>query len=57
MYQEFWKRWHQEYLTSLQKRQKWSNIALDNIVLVKDSNLPPAAWLLTRVVETHPGPD
>jgi len=57
MYQEFWKRWHQEYLTSLQKRQKWSNIALDNIVLVKDSNLPPAAWLLARVVETHPGPD
>ncbi|XP_070855415.1 uncharacterized protein [Drosophila suzukii] len=61
MYQGFWKRWHQEYLTSLQQRQKWSNkernIAVDNVVLVKDSNLPPAAWILARVVEAHPGPD
>ncbi|XP_070854152.1 uncharacterized protein [Drosophila suzukii] len=61
MYQGFWERWHQEYLTSLQQRQKWSNkernIAVDNIVLVKDSNLPPAAWILARVVEAHPGPD
>jgi len=61
MYQGFWKRWHQEYLTSLQQRQKWNNkernIAVDNVVLVKDSNLPPAAWILGRVVEVHPGPD
>jgi len=61
MYQGFWKRWHQEYLTSLQQRGKWSNkernIAVDNIVLVNDSNLPPAVWILARIVETHPGPD
>jgi len=61
MYQGFWKRWHQEHLTSLQQRQKWSNkernIAVDNVVLVKDSNLPPAAWIPARVVEAHPGPD
>jgi len=54
-------RWHQEYLTSLQQRQKWSNkernIAVDNVVLDKDSNLLPAAWILARVVEAHPGPD
>jgi len=61
MYQGFWNRWHQEYLTSLQQRRKWTNkehnIALDNVVLVKDSNLPPAAWILARVVKAHPGPD
>ncbi|XP_070854727.1 uncharacterized protein [Drosophila suzukii] len=53
--------WHQEILTSLQQRRKWSNkernIAVDNVVLVKDSNLPPAAWILARVEEAHPGPD
>ncbi|XP_041452039.1 uncharacterized protein LOC121405436 [Drosophila obscura] len=61
MYQGFWKRWHQEYLTSLQQRHKWNNkqrnISVDNVVLVKDSNLPPAAWILARVLEAHPGPD
>jgi len=60
MCQGFWKRWYQEYLTSLQQGRKWSNkernIAVDNVVLVKDSNLPPAAWILARVVEAHPGP-
>ncbi|XP_052857991.1 uncharacterized protein LOC128265818 [Drosophila gunungcola] len=61
MYQGFWKRWHQEYLTSLQQRHKWNskerNISVDNVVLVKDSNLPPAAWQLAHVLEAHPGPD
>ncbi|XP_052855109.1 uncharacterized protein LOC128263876 [Drosophila gunungcola] len=61
MYRGFWKRWHQECLTSLQQRHKWKskkrNISVDNFVLVKDSNLPPAAWQLARVLEAHPGPD
>jgi len=45
----------------MQQGQKWSikerNIAVDNVVLVKDSNLLPAAWILVRVVEAHTGPD
>ncbi|XP_070074116.1 uncharacterized protein [Drosophila takahashii] len=61
MYQGFWKRWHQENLTSLQQRQKWNNmernIAVGSVVLVKDSNLPPASWILARVLEAHQGPD
>ncbi|XP_068140048.1 uncharacterized protein [Drosophila tropicalis] len=52
MLQGFWKRWHQEYLTSLQQRPKWTtklpNIAIGKLVLIKDSNAPPSAWLLGR---------
>ncbi|XP_070075719.1 uncharacterized protein [Drosophila takahashii] len=41
--------------------QKWNNkernIAVGSVVLVKDSNLPPASWILARVLEAHQGPD
>ncbi len=33
------------------------NIAKGDIVLLKDSNTPPAAWALARVIETYPGKD
>ena len=53
---EFWTRWKKEYLQSLQVRQKWNdkskNIQKDDIVLVKDENLPRNQWPLGRVVET-----
>ncbi|XP_046868672.1 uncharacterized protein LOC124461165 [Drosophila willistoni] len=61
MLQGFWKRWHQEYLTSLQQRPKWTtklpNIAIGNLVLIKDSNAPPSAWLLGRVTQVFTGAD
>ncbi|XP_044574020.1 uncharacterized protein LOC123258213 [Drosophila ananassae] len=61
MLQGFWKQWHMEYLTSLQHRPKWMNksvnMAKDDIVLLKDSHTPPAAWPLGRVIETYPGKD
>ncbi|XP_068148360.1 uncharacterized protein [Drosophila tropicalis] len=50
MLQGFWKRWHQEYLTSLQQRPKWTtklpNIAIGKLVLIKDSNAPPIGMAL-----------
>ncbi|XP_044573971.1 uncharacterized protein LOC123258159 [Drosophila ananassae] len=59
--QGFWKQWHMEYLTSLQHRPKWMkksvNMANDDIVLLKYSHTPPAAWPLGRVIETYPGKD
>ncbi|KAL0839095.1 hypothetical protein ABMA28_017074 [Loxostege sticticalis] len=59
--QYFWKRWSQEYLVTLQNRHKWTgvqkNISVNDIVLVKDERLPPAKWLIGRVLETHAGAD
>nr|XP_014095547.2 uncharacterized protein LOC106621290 [Bactrocera oleae] len=59
--QGFWKRWSEEYLTILQRRHKWfrrtRNIRVDDIVLVKQENLPPTHWCLGRVTTLHPGAD
>lgn len=56
-----WKRWSNEYLQQLQVRSKWQqtkeNLAVGDLVLVKDENLPPGRWALGRVVELHPGTD
>ncbi|KAI8513813.1 hypothetical protein Bbelb_081370 [Branchiostoma belcheri] len=54
----FWKRWSQEYFTSLQERQKWGkqrqNLAVGDIVLLKDETSPRSCWPLGRVLEvTH----
>lgn len=62
MTQYFWKRWTADYLNQLQVRSKWtkeSNESLkpNDLVLIKDENLPPTQWLTGRVTETHPGAD
>lgn len=57
----FWKRYSQDYLHTLQQRSKWrqqqKNLQIDDIVLVKDDNLPPCEWLKARITELHPGKD
>lgn len=59
--QLFWKKWSTEYLTLLQQRHKWQNskpnVAVGNLVLLRDENLPPLKWPLGRVVETIMGKD
>ncbi|XP_027839404.2 uncharacterized protein LOC114121329 [Aphis gossypii] len=59
--QTFWKRWQMEYLPQLQIRGKWTSgcaqIAIDDLVIVKEDNLPPLKWHLARVIELHPGRD
>lgn len=61
MSQHFWKRWHFEYLNTLQQRSKWCkinpNIKLGQLVLIKDDRLPPMKWVLGRITEVHPGKD
>ena len=59
--QQFWDRWHKEYLTSLNvrsnKQSKDSGLKVGLLVLVKDDNLPSMQWQLGRVEEVHPGTD
>lgn len=59
--QSFWRRWSDEYVTTLQKRSKWTNepTLLRNglLVILKEDNLPPQAWKLGRIIDTHPGKD
>lgn len=59
--QEFWKRWHKEYLNEQNLRSKWTNgshsIKEGTVVILRDDNLPPRQWSLGRVIQTYPGAD
>ncbi|XP_055714376.1 uncharacterized protein LOC129808615 [Phlebotomus papatasi] len=57
-FQEFSKRWHRQYLNTLQQRVKWKScqpgLMIDDAVLLLDET---GRWVLGRIVETHPGHD
>lgn len=57
----FCRRWKDEYLKELHKRYKWKTpqreITVDDIVVIRQDNLPPNEWSLGRVVKVHPGSD
>ncbi|XP_076301920.1 uncharacterized protein LOC143220059 [Lasioglossum baleicum] len=59
--QDFWKRWHKEYVHQLNIRHKWTRggheINIGTVVLLKDDSLPPLCWHLGRIQQIHPGPD
>lgn len=61
MHKDFWRKWSTEYLHQLQTRSKWhhanKNLATDDIVLIKEDNMPPAKWALGKVTDLHPGQD
>lgn len=58
---DFWKRWSREYLTTLQSRNKWRqdspNLKCNDLVLVKEDNVPPSQWIMAVVTNVHPGSD
>ena len=58
---EFWQRFRKEYVHVSQIRQKWNtprrNVAVNDIVLVLDKDLPRNRWAKGRVVEVFPGED
>ena len=58
---DFWKKWSEEYLVTLQQRYKWNikgnEPKIDDVVVLKDHNLPPAKWLLGKIVNIHSGKD
>lgn len=59
--QTFWKRWRDEYLVTMQQRHKWfraePNIAVGDLVLVMNEDLPPTKWLMGRVVSVQDAED
>ena len=51
----FWRRWVDEYLLSLQERQKWfrphRNLAVGDVVLITDQHSPRGQWPMAIVEE------
>ena len=51
--EQFWIRWRQEYIQNLQVKRKWNqehhNLAVDDIVLMKDEQAHRNNWALGRV--------
>lgn len=59
--QSFWKLWSHDYLNTERQRKRWvhskSSIKIDDVVIIKDKNIPPNNWHLGLVIAVHPGPD
>ena len=57
----FWDRWRKEFLHTLQLRKKWikpqRNMAVNDVAMVKDENVPRNAWRLARVEEAFSSHD
>ncbi|XP_075161709.1 uncharacterized protein LOC142234459 [Haematobia irritans] len=58
---KFARRWKDEYLKELQRRYKWpsprENLKVDQMVVIRDDQLPPCEWKLGRITKTFPGRD
>ena len=58
---EFWCRWKKEFLLSLQGRQNWTrprkNLQVNDVVIVKEDDMPRNQWRVCRVVEALPDED
>ncbi len=54
--EQFWNRWSKEYLANIAAQQKWNvskiNLLVNDIVMVKDEDLPRNEWKLGRIQET-----
>nr|CAI5833897.1 unnamed protein product [Callosobruchus analis] len=61
MHNDFWKRWHAEYLHTLQQRCKWDKSIPETeegtLVLITNELKPPLQWQLARIIRLHPGHD
>ena len=57
----FWKRWSEEYLTSLNRYNQWrcqsKNLEVGDIVLLKEDSIVSTQWPIARITEVHPGKD
>ncbi|XP_011690496.1 PREDICTED: uncharacterized protein LOC105451622 [Wasmannia auropunctata] len=59
--ERFWKLWKHDYVNTLQQRVKWRkpqpSIQVGQLVLLRNSALPPCKWELGRVTQCHAGTD
>lgn len=59
--EEFWRRWRDEYLFTLQPRRIWHrprrNIMVNDVVILRDINECRSDWKLARVEQTFPSKD
>ncbi|KAG7189397.1 hypothetical protein KM043_018524 [Ampulex compressa] len=59
--QDFWNKWHKEYLHELQIRQKWRNstgqLTTGAVVILMEDNIGCARWPLGIITEIFPGDD
>ena len=57
----FWLRWQRDFIQFVRIRQKWisseRNLAIGDIVIIRDENLPRNQWLLAIVAELMPSKD
>ncbi|XP_064637050.1 uncharacterized protein LOC135493570 [Lineus longissimus] len=58
---KFWKRFVKEYLSTLMRRAKWQNakrqLAVGDVVLLTDQNIPRGKWDVAQIIEVYPGDD
>ncbi|XP_055632004.1 uncharacterized protein LOC129771904 [Toxorhynchites rutilus septentrionalis] len=60
MVQHFWARWSQDYITTLQNRNKWHErlpVTPGQLVIVREDNVPTMQWRLGRIQDVIPGQD
>ncbi|GBM49319.1 hypothetical protein AVEN_199031-1 [Araneus ventricosus] len=61
MIQAIWKKWQNNYLSTLQQRNKWmikkQNLKVGDMALLKEENLPCCKWILGRIVDVFYGKD
>ena len=60
--QSFWDQWSKSYLSSLQKRNKWTkplpNVKVGDLVMMLDETTPLlTTWKMAKVTATYPGVD
>ena len=55
---QIWNNFRQQYLQTLQKRHKWKNparnVAVNDLVLLKDASSCPADWRMGKIIQTFP---
>ncbi|GFY33675.1 integrase catalytic domain-containing protein [Trichonephila clavipes] len=54
---QIWKRWSNNYLSTLQNRNKWyfqkNNVKIHDMVILKEDNLPVCNWPLGKILEVY----